>query len=594
MKTRKTVFLALFALVISCGLVFFGCDIFNPSDPTPTPSAITFTVTAKTPSGQNTASLDIKFSAAVADLAVGDITLSDTTNVEKGSLTGGGTDWNLGITVKSPYAGPVSNVTVKINKSGVSSSSQTIGGGGIVNNESVASFTATADPVVNKATTLKITLSKEVTITSANEITITNGTTGKATKGALGGSKTAYTLQLTDVTTGDITVKITNAQVETNAKTVNLASETTPTQPGPAIPATSISIVNDDPKYSKAVIGTASGSTVSNGVEIGFDRKFRAQLLPVNATSDVDWDSLDSSIATVSSTGLVKGIKPGSTQIMAKARDSGIGTMLEINVVAKLDPVTMKVELMGSASSGGWISSQGTISATVSTGAISSDIKLLYGDRAYKLKTSLEDNTNNRINEQTVLLTPKTSSFFEISGPEPETGKDNDVSAWIFTLTPKTETLTNPPQKIEFQSAYKLDLKATLDVTVTYTQQTTATGVMTIEYYDSNSQRQAGGPEFSSTNKTIYMVVESKVPTAASGAFSVSAFDATSGDWITITPDNTHAFNVAGKKAVYKLTMKKESDWSGTNPNPFPKLKATVKDIKGLSVSDDTIQVKYN
>ena len=60
-----------------------------------------------------------------------------------------------------------------------------------------------------------------------------------------------------------------------------------------------------------------SFSSSSCNVEVGYSTKIRYTLEPENATTTITWKSSDTSIATVSSDGIVKGIKQGTAKITA-------------------------------------------------------------------------------------------------------------------------------------------------------------------------------------------------------------------------------------------------------------------------------------
>jgi len=340
MKTRKTVFLALFALAIGSGLVFFGCDLLFP--PEPTPNAITFRVTAYTPNGQNTESLDIKFSAEVAELTAGDITLalSNAAYVEKGNLIGSGTDWKLGITVKSPFAGPI-DCKVTVAKSGVTPTAQSVEGGGIVNNLSKADYDVTSSRVDPATGAAKLTIvpTKAVTI-SVGEITLINDT-GTATKGTLtppaSGSR-SYVLDVSVTKPGKIKVRINNnAQVNDAEKTVEL--ETAPT-PGTGVLVSRITIRDNGLAYSDIIN--------ERYVERGYPKQLTAVIHPENAEiTTLRWESADPDIVTVNEKGVVsagpnKQNLPNeqlNTTIKAKSTDgSDVEGSIQIFVNDKIEP----------------------------------------------------------------------------------------------------------------------------------------------------------------------------------------------------------------------------------------------------------------
>ena len=117
-KTRGTLtwFLAmeLLAALASASLTLAGCEDIaggiggKPAD-------ITYDVTPDGSAAAPSTKIDFTFSAAVTGLTEDDITLTnDTGAVTKGTLSGGGTSWSLGITVQT-----AGNVKVSINKEGI-------------------------------------------------------------------------------------------------------------------------------------------------------------------------------------------------------------------------------------------------------------------------------------------------------------------------------------------------------------------------------------------------------------------------------------------------------------------------------------------
>ena len=64
----------------------------------------------------------------------------------------------------------------------------------------------------------------------------------------------------------------------------------------------------------------------SCNVEVGYSTKMRYTLEPENATTTITWKSSDTSIATVSSDGIVKGLKQGSAKITATT-DNGLSAI---------------------------------------------------------------------------------------------------------------------------------------------------------------------------------------------------------------------------------------------------------------------------
>jgi len=353
MKTRKNAFLALIALALSGGMIFFGCELFQPE---PTPNAITFKVTAYTPSGQNTESLDIKFSAEVEELKASDITLtlSNPTYVEKGNLTGSGTDWKLDIMVKSPFAGTI-DCKVTVSKSGVNSTAQSVEGGGIVNNVSKADYDVTSSGVDPSTNTAKLTIvpTKAVTI-YASEITLINdtGTANIVTFTPPPSGSKSYVLDVSVTKPGKIKVKISNnAQVNDAEKEVELAIGA-PT-PGTGVLVSKITIWDEKLAYSTLVD--------ENQVEKDYPKQLSVVIHPSDAAiKTVKWESLDPDIVTVNEKGVIsagpnKQKRPYDnelkTTIYAKSTDgSEVTGEIEITVVDTKEPTEVKIDQVTSDS----------------------------------------------------------------------------------------------------------------------------------------------------------------------------------------------------------------------------------------------------
>jgi hypothetical protein len=91
------------------------------------------------------------------------------------------------------------------------------------------SYTATANgSSTSNTTAIELYFSASFTGLTADDITITNGT-GSATKGALTGYGTQWFLAVTNVTAGNITVRINKTGIESENKTVTVYKTTVPT-----------------------------------------------------------------------------------------------------------------------------------------------------------------------------------------------------------------------------------------------------------------------------------------------------------------------------------------------------------------------------
>jgi len=174
---------------------------------------ITFTAvqTGGTSGIADSTGIVITFSEAVSGLLASDITITNGTgSATKGELTGSGTAWTIELTDVTAQG----DVTVSITNIGTSVGDPTP--------QSVAVYKDTRTPVTFTAvqvggtsgtansTGIVITFSAAVANLAASDITITNGT-GSATKGALAGYGTTYTVELTGVSSqGDVTVSVGN------------------------------------------------------------------------------------------------------------------------------------------------------------------------------------------------------------------------------------------------------------------------------------------------------------------------------------------------------------------------------------------------
>ena len=113
--------MALLAALASASLTLAGCEDIaggiggKPAD-------ITYDVTPDGGAAAPSTKIDFTFNAAVTGLTEDDITLTnDTGAVTKGTLSGGGTSWSLGITVQT-----AGNVKVSINKEGIESAEKPV------------------------------------------------------------------------------------------------------------------------------------------------------------------------------------------------------------------------------------------------------------------------------------------------------------------------------------------------------------------------------------------------------------------------------------------------------------------------------------
>jgi hypothetical protein len=189
---------------------------------------ITYTATADGVNNVTTSTkIDFDFNATVPGLEASDITITNGTGtnggaVEKGGITGSGTNWSLAITVET-----AGNVKVRINKEGIVSTEKpvTVFKEGTL---TVITYAAAADGDATKTSTkIDFTFGAALTGLTATDITITNGT-GAVTKGNLTGNGQSRLLAITVTTAGNVKVKIEKAGIENTEKTVTVYKASDP------------------------------------------------------------------------------------------------------------------------------------------------------------------------------------------------------------------------------------------------------------------------------------------------------------------------------------------------------------------------------
>ena len=175
-------------------------------------------------------------------------------------------------------------------------------------------------------TTIRVTTSNGKT--ASCEVTVKKV---EATSISLPSTKTVYigeTVTLTyTMTPSNATNSVTWKSADTDIATVSSSGVVTGKKEG----STNITVTTDNGKSascmvyveSKPIEPTKITLPTSCNVEVGYSTKMRYTLEPENATTTITWKSSDTSIATVSSDGIVKGIKQGSAKITATT-DNGL------------------------------------------------------------------------------------------------------------------------------------------------------------------------------------------------------------------------------------------------------------------------------
>jgi hypothetical protein len=233
-----------FALVLT-GALLFSCEQpAGPPAPGETPGQgespgpekepVRYTAAANgVNGGEDSTAIVFTFEEDVADLRAGHISLAngmadgkaDGTggnggSVVKGSLSGGGKNWSLGIAVQS-----AGSVTVRLNRAGIETGEKpvTVYKAG---EQTLVGYSAAADGNSRKASAaINFVFGAGVPGLAAEDITITGGAgdgAGGVTKGALSGGGQNWSLAIGVTTPGDIKVGINKEGVETGEKTVTV------------------------------------------------------------------------------------------------------------------------------------------------------------------------------------------------------------------------------------------------------------------------------------------------------------------------------------------------------------------------------------
>ncbi|GHU42842.1 hypothetical protein FACS1894190_12640 [Spirochaetia bacterium] len=216
---------------------------------------VTYATAANGSATSTSTRIDFNFSESVSGLTAADITIGGSPGaVTKGAISGSGIYWILDITV-----GTAGAATVSINKTGIESTVKNI----TLYKPDVITYTATADGSAATTTTkIDFAFSAVVTGLTANDITI-GGSTGAATKGALTGSGTSWSLAVTVATAGVVTATVNSSGIDSGAKTVTLYKYTPVTYNATADGNTTTSTTKIDFTFSAVVSGlTANDITI--------------------------------------------------------------------------------------------------------------------------------------------------------------------------------------------------------------------------------------------------------------------------------------------------------------------------------------------
>ena len=223
------------------------------------------------------------------------------------------TDINIGETKQLNYSVKPYNATSTVTWKSDNSSIATVSSSGLVKGIAEGKTTIRATTDNGKTASCEVTVKKV-----------------EATSISLPSTKTVYigeTVTLTyTMTPSNATNSVTWKSTDTSIATVSSSGVVTGKKEG----STNITVTTDNGKSASCKvyvepkpIDPTKISLSSCNVEVGYSIKIRYTLEPENATTTITWKSSDTSIATVSSDGIVKGIKQGSAKITATT-DNGL------------------------------------------------------------------------------------------------------------------------------------------------------------------------------------------------------------------------------------------------------------------------------
>jgi len=283
-----------------------------------TTTAVAFNgITQNGSASQTTTQLTLAFSQAISGLSASDITLSGVSGVTKGTLISTGSSYIL------PISGFTSGGTlsVAVKKSGyaISGSPKTVA---IYYNKPPTAVTLSSvtqnGSATQTTTQLTLTFSQVISGLAASDITL-SGVSG-VTKGSLISTGSSYILPISGFTQGgalSVAVIKSGYNISGSPKTVTIYK-----------PSTTI-----------AVTGVSLSKTAA--VAVGKTITLTPTITPSNATNqNVEWKSSDTAVATVSSAGVVTGIKAGSAKITVTTKDGGKTAECTVTVSASTVAVT--------------------------------------------------------------------------------------------------------------------------------------------------------------------------------------------------------------------------------------------------------------
>jgi uncharacterized protein YjdB len=335
--------------VLVLGAGFYACDT-GALDGIPGNEAktgdITYSVSADGASGTaSSTAIAFAFSGAVEGLSADDITVAAGTGaVAKGTLSGNGASWSLGVSVT--VAG---DITVTITKPGIESGPKTV----VVHKAGETTpgpvtYSASANGTMGTAnsTAIAFAFAEAVTGLVAEEISVT-ADTGSVTKGTLTGDGTGWSLGITVATAGNVKVAINKSGIENTVKDVivHKAGVT-------LVAVTGVSLNTDS-----LILGLEDSADLTATVE------------PAEAANKaVTWLSSDTNVATVDANGTVTSVAAGSATITVTTADGGKTATCDVTVdssIVKVTGVSIGTAALQTDGTGRWIKEGESAALTV-------------------------------------------------------------------------------------------------------------------------------------------------------------------------------------------------------------------------------------
>lgn len=225
--------------------------------------------------------------------------------------------------------------------------------------ETTITNTARIDGYSNKEATVVNTIQKNII---PQEIKVTGITLNKSETTRTVGEQEILTAVITPTTATNKNIIWASARPEIitvdsngnlNALSAGISIITATTEDGGFVDECTVTVLasiipDPDPEIIHVTGVNLNASTVT--LEQNEQRQLTANILPTTATNkNITWISNNTSIATVSNTGLITGIAYGTTQITVLTEDGGFVDSCTINVNKAEEPIEATYEINGTA-----------------------------------------------------------------------------------------------------------------------------------------------------------------------------------------------------------------------------------------------------